>query len=385
MTPKSIGSGNLAQALRRVACAAAGLVLFAGLFFFAGSGQAAERPFPTLVALGWSQPIASSEGLPTPILVADHESGGHYGGGTLAFSYVTAVVKLGMTHPLAEALDVEYRARARYTVEGDARALYVDGNRDSANTFVGDSLALILAGHLFPRAPWRFTAEVESLHARFSGYEDTRRGFDLPSDFRQSEYRLTLSRVGLLGADEAELTLTLVAGEREHWSGWALDSAADRAASYQKQMFHAEQPFALGESSEFTVEFRYLDGEDLDLFSGYGVGGLAGDYPVGGYFRNEFRAAQAAILSVSHQIRFAEDRKLTFYGEAARLREMQLELPGREPERRTLASVGVGYWYGIRSLFGLPVIVRYAEGVLVPDGSKETGRRELVVILAAGF
>ena len=40
---------------------------------------------------------------------------------------------------------------------------------------------------------------------------------------------------------------------------------------------------------------------------------------------------------------------------------------------------------GIRALGGLPVILSYAEGLLVPEDAKEAHRRELALILAAGF
>ena len=40
---------------------------------------------------------------------------------------------------------------------------------------------------------------------------------------------------------------------------------------------------------------------------------------------------------------------------------------------------------GFRTLRGLPVIVRYAEGVRVPSDSAEGHRRELMLVIALGF
>ena len=128
-----------------------------------------------------------------------------------------------------------------------------------------------------------------------------------------------------------------------------------------------------------------MDGAGLDLFSGYAVGGLTGDYPVGGYYRNEFRARRAAVVDLNHDFVFAEDRIVSIGAQAARLRELNLELPGHRPRTRTLAGLGIGYFHGIRGLGGLPVILRYFEGLLIPENSAEGHRREFLVIVAAGF
>ena len=91
------------------------------------------------------------------------------------------------------------------------------------------------------------------------------------------------------------------------------------------------------------------------------------------------------MLNLAHEIAFAEDRKLTLLAAGAYLERLELG-PATDPApRRTLLGVGVGYFHGLRSLGGLPVIVRYGQGLRVPAGSPEGYRRELLLAVAAGF
>jgi len=140
---------------------------------------------------------------------------------------------------------------------------------------------------------------------------------------------------------------------------------------------------AAGQRSEARLEL--LDGDRLDLLSAYRVGGFAGAYAVAGYFRNEFRARRTAVLHVQHEVAFAAHRKLLLLADGAWLRRVPLAALDGTPETATLLGVGIGLHYGIRALGGLPVIVRYGEGLRVPDGSPESHRRELLLVLAAGF
>jgi hypothetical protein len=352
---------------------------------FLSPALGAERPFPTLVVLGAAQPIQTTEGLYTPIVVIDHESAGWYGEGRLNATLHTSEANAAMTHRIEPWLDLTYQGRLRVTTEGDGRDLYRDGNRDSAGAFLGNSEALIGAARFFPERPWRFGIEIERLSAQFAEDPATRPGFDLPSDFQQTEFRAYGTRMGLWGVEDGEITVTFAEGERQNFQDWQLDRRAAESKSYTKVMLHGEQPIPWNDTNRGQINADILSGDDLDLFSGYPVGGLGGRYPVGGYFRNEFRASQAAVLNLSHEHRFEQDRRLSFYVDAARIEETETALPVQVAEWRSLASVGVGYYYGIRSLLGLPVIVRYAEALLVPGGSKEEHRREVLLVLAAGF
>lgn len=346
--------------------------------------EAAERDYGTILALGWIQPIQTSEGIGTPVVVIDHQSGTPDEAGELAANWYTAEGNLGYTVAVAARLNLEARTRGRYTIEGFGRDLYVDGDRDSANTFQGDSLAGILAAHLLPRSPWRLSLEAERMATRFYSHADTRGGYALPPDFRQNEARLSFARVGLLH-EEAEARITVTAGEREGWGDWSLDPDADAERRYTRHEATLDQPFPETAAGRTAFTAQWLGGEDLDLFSGYAIGGLGGDIPVGGYYRNEFRARRAVLLGLSQEWRFAEDRRLTLFADGGRLRELPLDLPGYRPGERSLLGVGITGWYGIRPLFGLPLILTYAEGLIVPEDAKEGHRREVALILAAAF
>jgi hypothetical protein len=364
------------------------LALSAGFAVLAPANSpvsAAAREFPTIVVIGGAQPIESTEGLFTPIVVIDHESAGWYGGGSLNAGLRTSELNAAMTHRVEGWLDLAYQGRVRVTTEGNGRDLYSEGKRAPGDAFLGTSEALIGAARLFPEGSWRFGLELERMIAQFDRDPATRPGYDLPSDFQQTETRLYGTRVGLWGVDDAVITATLALGERQNFNDWELDRNSAESRSYSKIMLHQEQPIPWSDTNRSEVDADILSGDDLDLFSGYPVGGLGGRYTVGGYFRNEFRASQAAVFNLSHEHRFAPDRRLSFYLDAARIEQTDLGLPGQAAGWRSLASVGVGYYHGLRSLLGLPVIVRYAEGLLVPEGSKEGYRREVLLVMAAGF
>jgi hypothetical protein len=367
---------------RAVYCgAAATFAAAAWLTAAAWPAQAAPRPAPTIIALGTAQPIQTSQGLWTPIVVVDHESPGWYGGGRLNASIYTSTWFAGMTHPAGEALELGYAARLRVTTEGDGTDLYQDGDRAGGSEFQGTAIG---TATLFPRQPWRAALELERMQAWFSDGEKTRSGYELPADFGQNEARLSASRHGWLGEEDAEAELTLAAGERDGWEGWALDGDAEASRDYSKVMLHGLQPLTWEGGSNSAFEGWLLGGSGLDLFSGYALGGLTGRYAVGGYFRNEFRAQQAALLHGRHEHRFSQHRRLSVFAHAARLETLEGGVSG-DAEWLTLGSAGIGYYHGIAALHGLPVIVRYAEGLLIPDGSREGHRREVVLLVAAAF
>ena len=57
------------------------------------------------------------------------------------------------------------------------------------------------------------------------------------------------------------------------------------------------------------------------------------------------------------------------------------DMGGREPTYFLRAR----YVRAIEDLGGVPLILRYAEGLLIPEGSKESHRREILLAFAAGF
>ena len=356
-----------------------------GAPFPAAPVAAEEREYPTIVALGVIQPLESEEGLSTPLIVLNHESDGYFAGGAFTIQLLTTVLTVGMTHPVVEALDIAYRLRAQVITEGSGSDLYRNGRRLKELTFSGNSAALVLAANLFPEGSWRAALEVESLITRFGESEDTRSDYLLPGNFRQRELRAILTRQGLLGTDESRGILTLAAGTRQDARAWQLDPAGIGTTDYRKAELRWEQPYRWSEANRGDFTLVGMKTTKADLFNSYKIGGIGGQFPVGGYFRNEFRAREAWVANLTHEFFFAEDRRLSIHGDAAHFRELELPFLAGAPPSRTIASFGVGFRYGIRTLRGLPVIVRYAEGVRVPADSAEGRRRELMLVIALGF
>jgi hypothetical protein len=347
--------------------------------------QSEEREFATLVALGATRPLQTAEGLSSPIIVVDHERENPWGAGRLALSLKTSELLVSLSHPVTNALEAEYRWRSEVITEGDGRDLYRDGERQRTETFEGDSTALVAVGRLFAKRRWGAAMELERRFTRFSRSGETRLDFDLPPDFRQDEVRLSLERRRTFGVDEGKLSLTLTLGRRDRWRAWALDPLPEESRRYERQALRWHQPLRWSESNRSEVTFNALAGRHLDLFSGFRIGGIAGRHTLPGYFRNEFRARRVLLLNLSHEWALEKDRVLMLYGDAARLRELDLPLGAGNARTLALGSLGVGFRYGIRSLAGLPVILRYGQGLNVPAASKEGRRRELLLVLAAGF
>ncbi|MBI4083515.1 MAG: hypothetical protein HY423_12990 [Candidatus Lambdaproteobacteria bacterium] len=361
------------------------LLASVALCLLARLAGAEERPYPTLVVLGQGWNLGSSEGLPTPVAVVDHRSGDAAAGGALHASLRTSVLRVGLARALGADLEWEPAARAEAVTQGNGNDLYRDGTHAGAETFAGHGLAALVAARLHPKGPWGLEVEGERMATRYEPTEATRPGYRLPPDFSQDEARFGVLRRGLGGEPEAELALRVTLGQRHGWRGWALDPQGEDSSRYRKQELTLRQPWRWSETSRSAISGDLLWGARLDLFSGYRVGGIGGERSVAGFFRNEFRAREALVVNAEHEWTLASDRRLTLYAEGAQLRELAITLPGAGGARRTIGSAGLGYRHGIRALGGAPVIVRYAEGFGVPGGSKEPYRRELMVLMAAGF
>lgn len=363
------------------------LATLAAALLGAALAAAAEpgRPYPTVIALGYTAPLGSRQGLGTPIVVADHESGGYFGAGTLTVQLHTSQLQVGMRHGLPVPLALGYRGSAEVIAARDGTDLYRDGVREVAQTFRGNTAALALTATLFPHGAWRLHWEGERLQARFAGTSGSAATFIPPGDFTQVEQRLRLRRQGLLGQPAARLGLTWTLGRRGDWRAWSGDPDAAAHARYRKLALRWKQPLAWTLRQRSQLALAALTGHSLDLLSGYRVGGFAGRESVAGYYRNEFRARRALVLNAQHTWRLAEDRRLSVLLDAARLNELATPYQPTPPAARTLLGVGLEVYYGLRWLGGVPLIVRYGQGLRVPPGSPEGHRREVLVLLAAGF
>ncbi len=345
---------------------------------------AAERQYPTIIALGYAVPIDSAEGLTTPLVILDHESSGYFGDGTLKLQYQTVSPFASMTHRLASSFDLEYGIAATALAEGNGADIYVNGERVKQDTFNANGISLQLNGHFFPESPWRVSLQADHRKRSFGPSKFTREDYAFPENFSENKLSGVFKRVGLYH-EEGELSVTYESGQRGNWSNWQLDPDAGSRKTYGRTSIVLEDRMAWSETNTTKLKLFALSGNRLDLFSNFKVGGLTSEYSVPGYFRNEFRTRSARLLKLQQEIQFAEDRILYLFADTATFEELELEYLKNAPESRSISGIGISFRYGIRDLMGLPVIVTYGEGLGVPESAKESHRRELVLVLAAGF
>jgi hypothetical protein len=350
---------------------------------------AAAVPAPaTTLALGGAWPLGTRQGLASPIVYLEHERGGLPGQGSLRAVLDTVVLTVAMRHRVAPAWSLGYGLEGTAAVVGYGADLYRNGVRLSAESYAGDGLAGEVVATLWPEGPWSGTLVVETSRARFYSTPETRPGYVPPPPLKQNTLRLQLARMGLLlGIGQAELTWQ--ESRREDWAAWSLDPQSRGDRPHGRLLLRLEAALPAGGhdggSPRGKGRLWAFDGHDLDLIDAYRVGGFAGSFQVAGYYRNEARASRGLVLNLEHERRFAEDRRLTVYADAASLTRLDAQILRGAPRTQALAGLGLGFYYGIRPLAGLPLIVRFGEGLLIPAGSPEGYRRELLVVLAAAF
>ncbi len=372
------------RSLASLARAASGGLLGALLLSLSLSVQAAERPYPTLVALGAAWPLNSHQGQATPLVVVDHESEWD-GVGTLKVGLRTVSPSLSVTQDRTDWLATEYGFDGTYLAEGNGTDLYDLGTRLESNFFRGNRTSLFVGAHLFRKGAHRASLQVRMANYHFSEMEDqTRADFVRPPSFSEQELGLTLARHGLFH-EEGRFEVQAHAAYRHRWDAWSLEPDADATRTPVRHQVTLEDRVNYGEGSEIKGTVIRAGGKGLDLLSGYRVGGLTSDLAVAGYYRNEFRVQEATLVKLRHETAFAEDRVLYVFADWAQFQELELNYLSEPGARRSIAGVAVGFRYGIRSLMGLPIIVTYGEGFGVPEGSAEPHRREVVFVAAAGF
>ena len=347
--------------------------------------QAAKREYPTIIVLGQAAPLDSSEGLTTPLVILDHESSGHFLNSTLRIKYETVSPTLSLTHRLGSALDFEYAVHGTALAEGNGTDLYLKGGRLKEKAFAGDGVSKLLALHFFPTSPLRFSVTVDDRQRKFYAAKDTPADYQLPAKFDERTTSGVFKWVGLLHED-GELSATSIQGKRSSdWKDWELDNNSETTSTFSKTLLVWKDQIEWGKLAITKLEAVSASGTNLDLFSGFKVGGLTSEYSVAGHFRNEYRTRSVQVYKLWQEINFAEDRILYLFGDQATFLELDSAYLGNPTESRSISGAGLGFRYGIRSLKGLPIIITYGEGSNVPETSKEQQRRELVVVIALGF
>ncbi len=359
--------------------------LLGGLLLLgSGVAQAADRPFPTLIALGAAWPLNSHQGLATPLIIFDHESEWE-GIGTLKVGLRTVSPSLSLTQDRTDWLATEYGFEGTYLAEGNGTDLYDQGTRLEPLAFRGNRSTLRVGAHLFRKGPWRASVQARMSNLHFSPIEDqTQTDFVLPPSFSEQALDVSFSRHGLLD-EEGFLEVEVEQANRTRWESWSLEEDAVATRTPLRQLVTLEDRLHYGGNSEIKATLIQAGGTGLDLLSGHRLGGLSSDLAVAGFYRNEFRVAHATVLKLRHETVFAEDRMLYVFVDGARFQELELNYLSEPGATRSIGGIAVGFRYGIRSLMGLPIIITYGEGLGAPKASPESHRRELVLVAAAGF
>lgn len=254
------------------------LLLIAGILALESlSVQAAKREYPTIIVLGQANPLDSSEGLATPLVILDHESSGHFLNSTLRVKYETVSPTLSLTHRLGSALDFEYAVHGTALAEGNGTDLYLKGVRLKEKAFAGDGVSKLLGLHFFPTSPLRLSVTVDDRHRKFYAAQDTPGTYQYPAEFDERTTSGVFKWVGLLHED-GELSATNIQGKRSSdWKDWELDANSATTSTFSKTLFVWKDQIEWGKLVVTKLEAVSASGTNLDLFSGFKVGGLTSE------------------------------------------------------------------------------------------------------------
>lgn len=362
------------------------LHLFCLLVIFSGTALGQEtKDFPNKVALGVIAPLGSGEGVVTPVIFWRHQSGDYPGNAKLKAQLFTSTLTGAMEHEISPAFSAGYSLGGTVMSEGLGSDLFVNGEHAESLLFKGTSLFYQLFGNYSLPNQWRVRLEYENRQRWFAKDKKTISESILPENHTLHRFNLQMTHDGSFIVEEGELTVTLSKGTRSGWKEWSLNRSDENYEAFLREQVNWEIPHQWSDQSKGTLTLNLAVGQNLDLLSGYRVGGLAGEFSVSGYFRNEFRVENTVVANYKHEVAFEEDRKLFLSCDLATFKRLDLDYLNNTPERQQIAGVGVGYFYGIRGLKGLPIIVQYGEGLNVHSDSKESHRRELSLVVAGAF
>ncbi|MCP3925969.1 MAG: hypothetical protein GY714_25670 [Desulfobacterales bacterium] len=332
--------------------------------------------------IGALQPIDTHEGVMTPLFFWDHKS--YYDEDELSVNLKTVSLTAKMDHKLNETLHVGYGVNGTLLAESHGADLYVNGDRYKDETYKGDSASLFVFTDL-RISDWTIGYQFKYKKAYFDDGEDTGDGFILPPDYRSIIHKIYLNKNSGFIFDEGIFEFEYIHGERDNLSNWSLDQDITNKKKYNRFRFKRKIPVEYSENNTGEFIFSGGKGYNLDLLNGFGTGGLASDFYVGGFYRNEYRVKEVISLNYMHEYHFESDRKLLLFADIARFEMVDLQYLDGVDRRQTISSAGIGFYYGIRSLGGLPVIIRYGEGFNIKEDSKESHRREIALVIVIKF
>ncbi|MBT4288157.1 MAG: hypothetical protein HOD92_12550 [Deltaproteobacteria bacterium] len=343
------------------------------------------QEYPNIMVLGNISPLASEEGLSTPLIIWKHQSSDYPGDATLDVFLETSILTAGFSYPLDSDFQFGYQLSGTIISEGFGSDIYINGSRAEEMTFEGNNLMFKVIAKYSISHQWSVHAEVARKSLWFDQTTSSAKEFKLPDDHFVNLNGVKVIYEGEALSDKDVFMVSLTNGNRSQWHNWGLDNDAASKKAFNQLQLKWENTFDQPDFGHLETTYSAGTGKDLDLVSGYRVGGIAGQYPVLGYYRNEFRVKDVVAFRLLQEIEFEKDRKLQIIGDLVSFHRFNLDYLDSTPETQTIGGLGVGFFYGIRSLKGLPIIFTYGEGLNVHEDSKEKHRRELMVALAVAF
>ncbi len=344
--------------------------------------EANSKASTDTLIIGILQPIDTHEGVMSPLFFWDHKN--YFGEDELSINLKTVCLTAKMDHKLNETLHVGYGVTGKLFAESHGADLYVNGDRYKDETYKGDSASLFVFTDL-RISDWTIGYQFKYKKAYFSDGEDTGEGFILPPDYSSMIHKIYLKKNGGFIFDEGIFELEYIHGERDDLSTWSLDQDITNKKKYNRYKFKRKIPVQYSDNNTGEFIFSGGKGYNLDLLNGFGTGGLASDFYVGGFYRNEYRVKGVISLNYMHEYHFESDRKLLLFADVARFEMVDLQHLDGVDRRQTIGSAGIGFYYGIRSLNGLPIIIRYGEGFNIKEDSRESHRREIALVIVLKF
>ncbi len=348
---------------------------------FVSFGEETDKLKHTIF-LGNNAPIDSNDGLSTLFIYYNYKSEPESDRPFFEFTLQTSEILVDFKTSTETVWNFGYGAMGEVVSEGFGMDIYVAGERKKEITFYGDSLgAYVAVGYEINKnwlLNWRFLIE----QARFYDNEFTGEKFQLPSDFSTRLNTLNLSTKNAFAMDDSIFEARLESGLRYDWDDWQLEDDYKSVKSYYKEKFSLTLSRSWDRIGKSKLKLSAAIGQNLDLFSGYRLGGLPGEYSVSGFFRNEFRAREVYITNLSHMFEFTEHKKLLLFYDYAFFKRLDMDYLESTPDSDSIQGLALGFYFGIESLAGLPIIARIGQGIGVPD---QELRRELMIGVAAKF
>lgn len=358
------------------------------LLLFNRTGLADDREdttYPNLIAIGWFQPLGSSEGNTTPLIYWSYHEEDKTSGTTFDLNYETSSLEGTWFYPLTEKSDYGFKVLGEALSEAEGMDIYANGEQLDRLRFNASSGEAQFLG----RYHWRKDVTLDmAMGVRAIWFADdpkAKDNYDLPVNHLLFREMVALTWDNVFDWKKTQFKLNFENGNRDRWESWELENSSETRSSYHRYGAQVSVPHKFQDNSESKALFQIAGGRHLDILNSYRIGGMSGKISVPGYYRNEFRAAFYAKGAFEHTIYFEKDRRLICSGEWVNFKRLNREYLDSTPRHQTIGGASIGLYWGIRSLEGLPVILKYGEGINVHADSKENDRRELMVVVAAGF